>query len=356
MIGTISRQPAYLCHSRQVISVPVSQSRVPIQTVPVYRAHSFVVTDGANLGDDIGPLDDLVFDDIFSLERGAEPLRLSVYIEDDAFRISQSSEVGRAGAELRLDCALHFMTPDGKTIDMLILIEPDHKGGQDRVYLLPLVPLRVQTPYTLVGGDTDSAKRRLAEVACVSFTRGTHITMSNGSQMPIEELKVGDRVLTRDGGVQAVRWIGQSTVRATGAFAPIVIRAGALNNENDLIVSPEHRLFVYQRSDEIGAGQSEVLVKARHLVNDDSVFVHEGGFVEYFQILFDRHHILYAEGIAAESMLIDMRTKHALPDTLRDEMAELPADQTDGQHGVDVEETLLERPDAVDLLRRASSK
>ena len=58
---------------------------------------------------------------------------------------------------------------------------------------------------------------------------------------------MGDRVLTSDDGVQAIRWIGVTTLRATGALAHIVIEAGALNNEHDLVVSPDHRLFIYQR-------------------------------------------------------------------------------------------------------------
>ncbi|MGB1695952.1 MAG: Hint domain-containing protein, partial [Paracoccaceae bacterium] len=37
---------------------------------------------------------------------------------------------------------------------------------------------------------------------------------------PIEELNAGDEILTRDAGVQEIRWIGRVTMRASGAFAP----------------------------------------------------------------------------------------------------------------------------------------
>tara|TARA_B110000967_G_scaffold63843_1_gene65749 strand:+ start:73 stop:369 length:297 start_codon:yes stop_codon:yes gene_type:complete len=84
-----------------------------------------------------------------------------------------------------------------------------------------------------------------------------------------------------------------------------------------LLVSPDHRLFVYQRQDKLGAGRSEVLVKVRHLVNGDSVYRHDGGFVDYFQLLFDKHQIIYAEGIAAESLQIDPRTRAAVPEDVR---------------------------------------
>lgn len=330
--------------------------RVPVQTIPVYRANVFTVTDGANLGDEVTPLDELVLDDIYRLDPAAQRQRLGLLTQPDGtFRIGESSETGRPGAALHLDSALHFMSPDGKIKDVLILVEPDAHGHIDNVYLLPLADLIPGTDYTLVGGDHESARRKLAEVACVSFTRGTRITMSNGAQVPIEDLNVGDRVLTRDDGPRDVRWIGQSTARAVGAMAPILITAGTLNNEGDLVVSPDHRLFVYQRSDEIGAGQPEVLVKARHLVNGDSVVVQEGGFVEYFQILFDRHHIIYAEGIAAESMLIDPRTKPALPNGVLDNLGGLVSSQRDGSHGLEVQKSLLDRPDAAEILRRASS-
>ena len=60
-------------------------------------------------------------------------------------------------------------------------------------------------------------------------------------------------------------------MRASGAFAPVLIKAGALNNVNDLVLGPEHRLFIYQRSDELGTGRSETLVRVRHLVNGNDV-------------------------------------------------------------------------------------
>ena len=110
--------------------------------------------------------------------------------------------------------------------------------------------------------------------------------------------------------------IGGLTSEETGAlveFARVHIAAGALHNSNDLVVSPEHRLFVYQRADELGAGRSEVLIKARNLVNATTVTRTDGGFIEYYQLLFDDHQIIYAEGIAAETLLADLRTSSALP-------------------------------------------
>ncbi len=333
----------------------------PVQSVQVYPADTLRVSAGANLGDPLSWHDELALDDIYMLEpgalRGRMALQATARDHGTGFHVAETTGIGVPGAQLRLDCALTFMSPDGQTQDAVVLVELDPGQHIAAIYLLSLSQLKPKTEYTLVGIDRDAARQRFASVACVYFTRGTHITMSTGEQRRIEFLRVGERVLTRDDGAQEIRWIGATTVRAQGDMAPVIIDAGALNNENDLVVSPDHRLFVYQRKDRLGAGQSELMVKARHLVNGDTVRVAEGGFVDYYQILFDKHHIIYAEGIAAESMLVDPRTRPSLPPELLEKLTEvMPGHARTSQHGLDVQKALLDRPDAIEILRRASSR
>ena len=326
----------------------------PTQNLPVFQAEAFVVSEGANLGDPIGCADDLMLDDVYRLSAAAETDRLTLNVLDDThFTVAESSVRGQPGNSVHLDCAATFMSPDGQTTDTLVLVEVDAMGHIAQTYLLPMARLAPRTNYALVGIDTENLRTRIAHLTCARFTRGTHITLASGAQTPIEDLRVGDRILTRNDGIQAIRWIGEATVRAVGDFAPIRIRAGTLNNDRDLIVSPDHRLFIYQRTDRLGAGRSELLVKARHLVNGETVIVQDGGFVDYFELLFDTHQIIYAEGIAAESMLIDTRSAPVVPT----EVSALLTAHTDaGLSGLDVTETLLDRPDAAEILRRASTR
>ncbi|MEM9638745.1 MAG: Hint domain-containing protein, partial [Pseudomonadota bacterium] len=261
--------------------------RTTSQSVSALRAADLVVTSGANEGDGLSFASDLIMDDIYGLRPGASFGRLALLLGDaQAMTVGADTELGTPGAELHLDCALTLMSENAPVTEVLVLVQVDAAGHAEEVFALPLAPLTPKTEYQLVGLDRTHAAQKLAQVACVSFTRGTHITMGSGRQRPVEELKPGDPVLTRDDGVQPIRWIGQSTQRAVGEFAPIRITAGTLNNTRDLIVSPDHRLFIYQRTDRLGAGRSELLVKARHLVNDQSVSVQQGGFVDYFQLLF----------------------------------------------------------------------
>ena len=300
---------------------------------------------------------ELLLDDVYELGKSIEPVRLALHaVSEIKFTVAEGTEIGAVGSALHLDSALTFMSPDGQITDALILVEATTRRINE-VYLLPLSPLAAHTSYSLVGINTKTPAHTFAQVACVSFSRGTHITLASGEQRRIEELNVGDRVLTRDDGPQKVQWIGQNTVRAVGEFAPICIKAGTLNNDNDLIVSPDHRLFIYQRSDELGAGRAELLVKVRYLLNDDTVFTQAGGYVDYFQLLFDGHEIIYAEGIAAESMLTDTRTKPVLPAHIAKDMGDVIPGHSDRPHaGLDVQEGLLNRPDAAAILRRASAR
>jgi len=56
-------------------------------------------------------------------------------------------------------------------------------------------------------------------------------------------------------------------------------------------------------------------------------------------------------------MLIDTRTKPVLPDELAEQMGDVIPGHSDLPHaGLDVSENLLDRPDAAELLRKASTR
>ena len=127
-------------------------------------------------------------------------------------------------------------------------------------------------------------------------------------------------MLTRDHGGQPIRWVGSTTLRAVGAFAPVVIAAGTLGNSGDLIVSQHHRMFLYQRERKPGLATSELLVQAKHLVDNKNIFIREGGFVDFFSLVFDRHEIIYAEGVPAESLMVNDATVNRLPSELSEDV------------------------------------
>ncbi|HGG05288.1 MAG TPA: Hint domain-containing protein [Aliiroseovarius sp.] len=147
---------------------------------------------------------------------------------------------------------------------------------------------------------TDTAFVTVSSVPC--FVAGTMIETTSGP-VAVENLVPGDMVLTHDNGVQPLRWIGQRTVAAEGAYAPIRIAANTFGQHTDLLVSPQHRILIHDALAELLFEEAEVLVSAKDLVNDSSVRVVEGGDVTYVHILFDAHQVVFSAGLATESFL-----------------------------------------------------
>lgn len=149
-------------------------------------------------------------------------------------------------------------------------------------------------------GDTDVGFVTIDTVPC--FVAGTLIDTPEGMR-PVESLRPGDLVLTQDEGPQPIRWAGSRTVAALGNFAPIRIAAGSFGAERDVLLSPQHRVLVRDVLADLLFGEPEVLVAAKDLLNGRTVTVEEGGEVTYVHLLFDRHQVIFSEGMPSESFL-----------------------------------------------------
>lgn len=175
------------------------------------------------------------------------------------------------------------------------------------------------------------------ETVVPCFTPGVSIATLNGPR-PVETLRVGDRVLTRDSGFQAIRWIGRRALTAAEAaaqpgLAPVRIARGALGPdlpERDLIVSPQHRMLITGPRAEMIFGEREVLVAALHLVGRPGISRMAAGPVTYLHLLFDRHEIVQAEGAWSESFQPGARTLRGMEDAVRAELLSLFPDLSAG--------------------------
>lgn len=156
----------------------------------------------------------------------------------------------------------------------------------------------------------------------ICFTAGTRLATPAGPR-PVEALREGDLVDTRDGGGQEILWIGHrrlsgAQMHALPELRPVRIRAGALSPARpsaDLVVSPRHRVLLEGRPADALFGTSEVLVAAEDLVNDRTVLRDHGAReVTYIHLLLPRHHIVRANGVETESFhpaSTDLRTVDA---------------------------------------------
>ena len=172
-------------------------------------------------------------------------------------------------------------------------------------------------------------------IAC--FTPGTMVQCDRG-EVPVEELKAGDRVLTRDCGLQPLRWVGrrdltQAELAREPRFSPIQIAKGALGANlplRDTLVSPQHRMLVSGPRAKLLFGDSEVLVAATHMVGMPGVQRVYPKSISYVHILFDQHQIVFADGTWSESFQPGSQTLHGLEDAQRDEVLALFPHLKDG--------------------------
>ncbi|KPN63529.1 Hint domain-containing protein [Aliiroseovarius crassostreae] len=143
----------------------------------------------------------------------------------------------------------------------------------------------------------------------ICFTPGTRIRTPEGEVL-VEDLREGDQIQTRDNGAQTLLWIGQRRISGARLFAmpelrPIRVRAGALSSgqpDEDLLVSPQHQLLLRGDRARDLFNSDEVLVRAQDLVDERRVIV-DGSVreVTYYHLLLERHQVVWANGVAAES-------------------------------------------------------
>ncbi|TCP60061.1 Hint domain-containing protein [Rhodovulum bhavnagarense] len=156
-----------------------------------------------------------------------------------------------------------------------------------------------------------------------SIAAGTPVLTPTGPA-PIETLRPGDLVKTRDNGSVPVRWAGGHEVPALGGAAPVQLLAPYLGLAQDIIVAPEQRLVIGGADVEYLFGADEVLIEAQWLCPGPHALRRRGLCVlRYHQVLLDRHEIVEAAGCPIESLFVGQIRKsprvlatsclHALP-------------------------------------------
>ncbi|MGH1425639.1 MAG: Hint domain-containing protein, partial [Pseudooceanicola sp.] len=162
------------------------------------------------------------------------------------------------------------------------------------------------------------------------FTPGTVIATPKGERL-VEELQSGDRVITRDNGIQEIRWIGAKALdgkqlAANDHLKPVLVQKGSLGHglpERDMLVSPNHRVLVNNDKTALYFEEREVLVAAKHLTGMAGVDVVNAMHTTYIHFMFDRHEVVLSNGAWTESFQPGEQTLDGLGNAQRNEIFEL---------------------------------
>jgi len=159
------------------------------------------------------------------------------------------------------------------------------------------------------GNETGTLEfTEIEKIIPICFTPGTLIATPAGER-PIEDLKPGDRVITRDNGIQEICWAGSRGVRgseldANPKLKPVRIAKGALGNglpEQDMRLSPNHRVLVANDKTALYFEESEVLVAAKHLTALEGIDIVSPRWVNYIHVMFEQHEVILSDGSWTES-------------------------------------------------------
>jgi Hint domain len=159
--------------------------------------------------------------------------------------------------------------------------------------------------FQLLPDGVDGTLIRVADVVgsqAPCYAAGTRI-LTEAGEMAVEDLRPGVRVVAmgRRPTLRQVRWVGRRWIDIARhphpeRVLPIRVTAGAFGAgmpHRDLLLSPEHAVFV-----------DGVLIPVHLLVNGATVMRDQDvADITYLHVELDRHDIILAEGLPAESYL-----------------------------------------------------
>ena len=165
----------------------------------------------------------------------------------------------------------------------------------------------LEHPSAVTAAEVANFKKELAALIMQlennpCFASSTSIAVVDGDAR-VEDLAVGDVVVTSSGAHRPIIWLGHRTIDCRKhprpqETMPIRIAAHAFGDNRpvrDLLVSPGHAICV----DVLG----EVLIPAGALVNGTTIVQEDVDSVTYWHVELEGHDILLAENLPCESYL-----------------------------------------------------
>ncbi len=179
-------------------------------------------------------------------------------------------------------------------------------------------------------GDTVTINFSEIETVIPCFTPGTKIATAQGERL-VQDLKPGDRVITRDNGFQEIAWVGQKDLTGKDLLdnpdlKPILVKQGSLGDNlpsQDMLLSPNHRMLVTNMETDLFFDEREVFVAAKHMVGMKGVHQVDVARTSYIHFMFEHHEVVLSDGAWTESFHPGDYSMNAIADDQRNEILTL---------------------------------
>lgn len=270
------------------------------------------------------PVDAIAFDrgrGAWVLEDGFDPETQlwSVETVEGETRIADGLGHPVMTGQMTADIPLLLERPGGGTI-RLDRVEID---GRLALYLPSegLVPGHDYRAASMItAGGRAASPEEIAALPCLG--PGTMIATDEGPQ-PIDWLRPGDRLLTRDNGYQPLLWLGSHVMprRSPAATRPLIVPAdcfGPAQPERPLVASPGQGVLLAGHELELWFAESEMFASLRDVATEANPLE---GRQTLYSLLFATPEVVLAEGLWIGSVQADAHVIAQLPDRVRGALA-----------------------------------
>ena len=126
-----------------------------------------------------------------------------------------------------------------------------------------------------------------------ALTAGTPVLTLKGA-LPVEALRAGDRVITRDG---ARVLLGLRPVAAPRMVRVSASAIGVEQPEEDMVISADARILVRDWRAKALKGCDQAVIEAAKLVDGEYIRFLDESPAAFYELQFDAHVVIYAGGL-----------------------------------------------------------
>ncbi|WP_294614063.1 Hint domain-containing protein [Roseovarius sp.] len=136
------------------------------------------------------------------------------------------------------------------------------------------------------------------------------IILTLDGEKRVGDIRVGDRVITRDSGMAVVQQVATQKITARA----VRIKAGSLGHtrpERDVTLPADQQILVRDWRAKALFGAPQAMVSAARLVDGEFVTLIEDFEMTLYSLGFDRIHVLYVDGLELASEPLSTMSKAA---------------------------------------------
>jgi hypothetical protein len=234
----------------------------------------------------------------------------------DGMRVALFDPAGRIVTQGAFSADLPLILEGPETAIRLDRVEIDG----ELVLLVPSAPLEPGHRYDVSYPDWQAGGSATPEeIATLPALGGGTLIATDEGEMPIDWLRPGDKILTRDNGYQQLLWLGQHIVprRSPHELRPLRLESGQFGQDQPaqpLVITPGCPVLLAGAELELWFGESEMFARASDLIDEPP---RAPGRQAVYTLLFDVPEVVLAGGLWTGTVHADSTYLSLLPTGMR---------------------------------------